>query len=379
MEAASKIRRNHRPFPLERLSIFSVEADACNPTAALKVERDLRARSGAAEGIGALRTPERARRSRSTELPHRLGSAMRLLAIVAVLCTTLHPFHAAAVSPDDLVLVLSAEATTILVGEPLGIRLRVENKTGEDIVGDFYPTYDLDRVRIAISKDDGPLVPYVSKVMEDAAFKKLGAELVTIPAGGAIEGREVIAFDVERGQPAFPTAGMYEIQAVLLYDFYAQALTSNTVTVTVHEPTGSDGEAWGFVRANGLAYLLSSEAGSFPVDEAAIGKLRELARSFPASRYAPVAETALNAICAQSVGLAAVPAGCPAPTTCVGDCGRNRTVTVEELVRGVNIALGLVGVSDCRSFDRNEDGEVNIDELVIAVGNAVQGCGGETP
>jgi hypothetical protein len=49
-------------------------ADARNPTAARKVERDLRARSGAAEGIGALRAPERARRSRSTLPPYRSGN-----------------------------------------------------------------------------------------------------------------------------------------------------------------------------------------------------------------------------------------------------------------------------------------------------------------
>ncbi|GBD24963.1 hypothetical protein HRbin30_00277 [bacterium HR30] len=332
-----------------------------------------------------LRPPPLAPVTRHTESHGGPGRAqrswrqMRLGAIAAALCVALHSLQAAAVSPGDLALVLSADAETILVGEPVGIRLRVENKTNQDVEGDFYPSYEMDRVRIAISKDGGPWAAYVSKVMQNARMKKLVAEPVTIPGGGDIEGRAVIAFDVVRDQPAFPAPGMYAIQAVLLYDFYQRQLTSNTVTVRVREPTGADAEAWGFIRANGLAHLMSSEARAFPVDDAAIGKLRQLANAFPSSRYAAIAETALDAICAMSPSLSAVPAGCPAPTTCVGDCDGDERVTVEELVRGVNIALDILGTRECRAVDRSEDGEVTVDELVVAVGNALEGCGSGTP
>lgn len=57
---------------------------------------------------------------------------------------------------------------------------------------------------------------------------------------------------------------------------------------------------------------------------------------------------------------------------CVGDCNGDQIVGVDELVRGVHIALSETG--DCAGLDANEDGTVTIDELVTAVGNALTGC-----
>jgi sugar lactone lactonase YvrE len=64
--------------------------------------------------------------------------------------------------------------------------------------------------------------------------------------------------------------------------------------------------------------------------------------------------------------------GCETP--CAGDCTGNRTVSVEELVIGVNIALGLRPASDCVTFDGNEDDQVSIAELIVAVAAALAGC-----
>jgi hypothetical protein len=50
-------------------------------------------------------------------------------------------------------------------------------------------------------------------------------------------------------------------------------------------------------------------------------------------------------------------------------------VTVEELIRGVNIALGTLAVDECPPFDRDKSGTVTIDELVTAVQAALEGCG----
>ncbi len=63
------------------------------------------------------------------------------------------------------------------------------------------------------------------------------------------------------------------------------------------------------------------------------------------------------------------------PVPCVGDCNASHTVTVDELVKGVNIALGLAPLADCRSFDSSGDGKVTVDELVKGVNNALCGCG----
>jgi hypothetical protein len=59
---------------------------------------------------------------------------------------------------------------------------------------------------------------------------------------------------------------------------------------------------------------------------------------------------------------------------CVGDCDGNGTVSIAELIRGVNIALGNAALDDCPSFDRNDSGTVEVNELIAAVNNALSGC-----
>jgi hypothetical protein len=61
---------------------------------------------------------------------------------------------------------------------------------------------------------------------------------------------------------------------------------------------------------------------------------------------------------------------------CPGDCNDDRTVGVSELVTGVNIVLGRAAVAACPAFDVNGNGVVAINELVTAVGSALNGCGG---
>ena len=56
-----------------------------------------------------------------------------------------------------------------------------------------------------------------------------------------------------------------------------------------------------------------------------------------------------------------------------GDCNGDGAVTVDELVTGVNIALGTTPLSACAAFDRNGDGQVTVDELIEAVNNALAG------
>ena len=59
---------------------------------------------------------------------------------------------------------------------------------------------------------------------------------------------------------------------------------------------------------------------------------------------------------------------------CVGDCDEGGVVTVDELVTGVNIALGTTALEQCVPFDSNGDQLVTVDELVRGVGNALDGC-----
>jgi hypothetical protein len=59
---------------------------------------------------------------------------------------------------------------------------------------------------------------------------------------------------------------------------------------------------------------------------------------------------------------------------CIGDCDRDRRVAINELVQGVNIALGGAPLAECPSFDCNESEEVTVDCIVRAVGAALNGC-----
>ncbi|MEO8605769.1 MAG: hypothetical protein ABI629_24585 [bacterium] len=62
-----------------------------------------------------------------------------------------------------------------------------------------------------------------------------------------------------------------------------------------------------------------------------------------------------------------------AAQNCVGDCGGDGRVTIDDLVRGVEIALGGATVANCAAMDANDDGAVTIEELVAAVTAALDG------
>jgi len=60
---------------------------------------------------------------------------------------------------------------------------------------------------------------------------------------------------------------------------------------------------------------------------------------------------------------------------CIGDCSGDGSVTIDELIAGVNIALGTLPIGVCLAFDTNDDGLVTVDELIAAVNAAFSGCG----
>ncbi len=66
--------------------------------------------------------------------------------------------------------------------------------------------------------------------------------------------------------------------------------------------------------------------------------------------------------------------GTVTPPPCTGDCDGGGTVTVDELLRGANIALGGATISDCPAFDCNGTGQVTVDCVVAAVDFALNGC-----
>ncbi len=70
----------------------------------------------------------------------------------------------------------------------------------------------------------------------------------------------------------------------------------------------------------------------------------------------------------------ALPGGLAGGRGCAGDCSGNRIVTVDELITGVSILLGLRSLNDCSGLDDNRDGRVVVNELVAAVSRLLFGC-----
>ena len=62
------------------------------------------------------------------------------------------------------------------------------------------------------------------------------------------------------------------------------------------------------------------------------------------------------------------------PAPCTGDCDGDGMVAINELVIGVNIALGNLPIAECPRFDANGDTAVTIPELIQAVANTLNGC-----
>lgn len=75
----------------------------------------------------------------------------------------------------------------------------------------------------------------------------------------------------------------------------------------------------------------------------------------------------------------AQPTPTPTATPCVGDCNGNGVVTIDELIVGVNISLGIAAVAACPAFDPDHDGRVAVNELIAGVNNSLYGCGVTPP
>lgn len=74
-----------------------------------------------------------------------------------------------------------------------------------------------------------------------------------------------------------------------------------------------------------------------------------------------------------------LPTATPGPAACTGDCNGDGFVTINELIRMTNIALGVSvcgedPVAPCPAGDANGDCAITVEELVRAVGNSLNGC-----
>ena len=60
--------------------------------------------------------------------------------------------------------------------------------------------------------------------------------------------------------------------------------------------------------------------------------------------------------------------------TCVGDCNDSGTVTVDDIIIMVNVALEITPVSACPAGDPDHTGMITIANIIAAQNNALNGC-----
>jgi hypothetical protein len=92
----------------------------------------------------------------------------------------------------------------------------------------------------------------------------------------------------------------------------------------------------------------------------------------PTSTTAPMSTATTRPADTATATLTVAPT--PIEVACPGDCNRDGSVTVNELLTLVNIALGNTNVSACLAGDLNHDGQISISEILAAVNAALSGC-----
>jgi DNA-binding beta-propeller fold protein YncE len=75
-----------------------------------------------------------------------------------------------------------------------------------------------------------------------------------------------------------------------------------------------------------------------------------------------------------TIALGSVAALTPAHALCPGDCNGDGIVTVDEIVRGVNLTLGAGVYRLCPPVDVDGDSAVTVNELIIGVNQVLNGC-----
>jgi len=89
----------------------------------------------------------------------------------------------------------------------------------------------------------------------------------------------------------------------------------------------------------------------------------------------PIAATLCVLVCMpRFVAPLAAETGSAPAAACVGDCDNSGSVTIDEIVTGVNVALETLPLDRCAEFDCHANGEVTVDCIIRAVSDALHGC-----
>jgi hypothetical protein len=231
----------------------------------------------------------------------------------------------------------------------------------------------------ALDDEDGELAgPRLAWTSDRDGALGGGSEL-TLPAATLSDGEHVITLDATDGDGeasaatvaiqvyATPPSG----QPVAEAGSVQGAVPGEVVTLDGSASADPDGDALGFAwrQVGGSAVALSDAAAvspTFRAPHAPAGTVLafELVVSDGALRSRPDAVAVILE---------------PTAASCVGDCDSNGQVVIGELITAVNIAGGTLAIGQCPAVDIDGDLRVAINELIAAVGAALDGCGPGVP
>lgn len=143
---------------------------------------------------------------------------------------------------SDLTLEISGPGRAILPLEPVPIRLRQNNRTGRPVVG--YKNLSLDLPITLRVKRIGNSERV--EIRDFSTIRKLiGVIDSTVPPGVTVETSEWLTLNLEEH---FPSAGQYEVQAVLASSDRQTFIESNIEIFSIREPIGQEIAAFNLLK-----------------------------------------------------------------------------------------------------------------------------------
>jgi len=230
----------------------------------------------------------------------------------------------------------------------------------------------------------------VARVEGNTASKVIDGDELDLPPGSSIDaltvdvsGHILFSLDVDFTVDGelFTRADLLRVgdEAIeVVFDASANGIDAGLDLDAAHD-TGGGGELILSFDGHGTVGALTFDGGDLlrwsPSSGFALME-RPLSIEVPAdanvdavSQFTPPTPTPTN-----TVGAASTPTNTPVVGSCFADCDASGAVTVDELIVGVNIALGLREIDDCPPFDSDGNGTVSVDEVIRAIDVVLQGC-----
>ena len=286
----------------------------------------------------------------------------------------------------------NASSTTLGMAGPVSVFRDFE---GAPRAGTFYPS------ALADSLAGSDLEPDEDDI--DATFNSVFGTTCPFPAGwyygldGLAPGEDsdfvtVVLHELGHGLGFITlfdvnTGARFEGRNDIFMFFLVNANTGKHLDAMTNVERRTAAEATGLLRWDGLQVVEASGVLATGVDQ--LGRVEMYAPPFaeagssvshwsddlvPLELMSPFFEAPLHEVGLAAQALADIGWQLAGGPGCQGDCSGDGTVTINELILAVRIALGEASIDSCPSIDPSGDGTVTIDELIAAVSNALGGC-----